>query len=116
MIDWHDSEGLNVLADKNIELAMAYSEARNDFADAKYALDIILSNAYATKEIDSKVAYEKALLLLMPGEKKKEVEQYYRVLLASESRYKGLERVIEANKDKLVLAMSLQKNQAKETK
>lgn len=110
--DWNDSQELSKYANNTIQLANKYHMSRKKWADAKFALDMILASKYANNTIERKIAYEKALLIIVSGGDK-EIEEYYQIYVTEEANYKGFERVLRAHEGKISLSQSLIKNQVR---
>ena len=95
------------IAEKNSELANTYAKSRVKAANAAFALDVLVGKAYLDGDIDTKMAYEKAILnIACLNETNKEL---YKEYLLNNAEYKGLEKIIEANRDQIVLAESKMK-------
>ena len=73
---------------------------------------MILATKYKNDKIERKLAYEKALLLIVAdgGEAEKEL---YRDFVIEEANYKALERILKAHEAKISLSQSLIKNQVR---
>lgn len=110
MIDFQDSRALMELGNKNIELAKLYENIKKDHSEAQIYFDLKLAAAYHGSLLETKIAYEKAILLLVENE---EDIAIYRKLRTSEHRAKSLEKTMNANSEKLMLCMSLIKNKQK---
>ena len=105
MSEQQNFDNLNAIADNNIRLSEQYRVARFAAGKAKYALDAILASKYSKGSIDLKIAYGKAIILLCS--ESEECLEYYKTYILERAKYKALERVIEANKDKLSINQSI---------
>lgn len=118
-VDWNDSTTLSNRANEIIQLANEYRKTRKLYADAKFFLDIRLAIKYKNKTLNRKLSYEKALIMLCEDSIGQEDEDVvltaYKDFIEKEADYKGLERVIEANQNRLSLCQSLIKNQVRNT-
>lgn len=115
VVDWNDSKKLNVQANEAIKTANQYRIARQNCAEAKIALDMLLVKAYQDRKIEKKPAYEKAMLLVIGlyvgTDSEEEVARYYKNYVREEANYKSLEKLLDAQQSKISLCQSLIKNQ-----
>jgi len=109
MIDFQDSNELMTLANKNIELSKEYAEIKRDQGTAQVYFGLKLANLYKEGG-ETKTAYDKIILTLIISE---EDNKKYRELIMSEYHAKALEKIMNANSEKLMLSMSLIKNKQK---
>lgn len=112
MTDWDDSGKMDQFALETIKFAELYHNARTGHAQAKIAINAILASKYLKKEMEVKLAYEKALIMLV-AESGEEVKGYYESMLQNEAEYKGLEKILEARQARISLSQSLIKNKVK---
>ena len=110
MIDFCDSKDLIELANKNIELSKLCETVKRDHSEAQIYFDIKLAKFYQKELIETKIAYEKAVLLLVIGP---EDEVMYKKLVTAQHHAKAVEKIMNANSEKLMLSMSLIKNKQK---
>lgn len=98
------------IAEKNSELAEIYAKIRLEAAEASFALDILVGEAYLNEELSEKLAYDKAVILMAC--KNKENKKLYEDFILKTAQYRGLEKVIEANMAQITLEQSKMKYQA----
>ncbi len=110
MLDDLELARIGDIARKNIENAQDYAKQRMKAAKAKHELDALIASGYVTGELDHKMAYEKAMVLI--GNEHKEAWKEYCQATAS---FKGLEKVIEANQSQIMLAQSMMKYENENT-
>ena len=114
MFDFNDAEQIQKLSCDLVAFAKEYATARNKEAEAKFKINILLSaNFDKLREKKSNVGHEIALVMLI--ELVPEAKDHYKEMLYWEGRYKGLEKILDAMNSQLILAMSLIKNQQKES-
>lgn len=107
-MDALQAKELHELADKQIELAQQYSEARTKAGEAKKDLDILLAAVFsAIRQKKANAGYETSLIILM--EDNKIARELYEEMVSNTAKYKGLERLIEAYQGKISLAQSVMK-------
>lgn len=117
-MDWNDSKLLSDQANETIRIANEYRSVRKQWADAKLLLDCELALKYASNEVPTKLAYEKALVLIYQEaftSGKQEIVKAYKDYVRMEADYKGLEKVLDANQNRISLCQSLIKNQIRNT-
>lgn len=112
-IDYQDSKALWAFALKNCEIAEQYQDARAMHASALKNLKLSLAREYKAKQIDPKIAEEKAYLIM--AEKDDSIRDMLRKLIEQRSIYKGLEKLMEARAAAISFNQSLIKNEARHT-
>ena len=110
MIDFQDSKELVEIANKNIELSKLYETVKRDHSESQIYFDLKLAGFYRKELIETKIAYEKAILLLVIAP---EDETMYKKLITAQHHAKSIEKIMNANSEKLMLSMSLIKNKQK---
>lgn len=107
-MDVHKAVELSVLADKQIQLANNYCEARQKAGSAKSDLDILLAAELCNiRGRKSNVGYEMAVLMLM--ETNQAAQDLHKEIETQTAKYKSLEKMIEAVKTKILLEQSIMK-------
>ncbi len=106
--DINDEADLKTHCADSERIADDYKQACSDFAEAKLRLDGVLVKAWASEEIKSSTAYEKALPMI--ADKSKEAKKDYETYVRNELLIKGLEKVLETRSQSVMLHMSLIKN------
>jgi hypothetical protein len=107
-IDWTDSNELFRFAVGTIKIAEEYQKARKLFAISRKTLKIGLVTAYKNKRIETRIAEDKAYLLMAYDQP--EMKAALSDLIDYEQEYKGLEKVLETRQAAVSLAQSLIKN------
>src|SRR3990167_6144803 len=99
------------LTDSLILDAEAYKNARLAAGEAKKELEILLASKYLSdfRKEKKNLGYEMALLLLLEHEPS--ARETYEQFIREESKYKGLEKIIEAKQTKISFLQSLLKYQ-----
>ena len=96
------------LADELIETAKEYSQARERAGKAERELNIFLvGNLSTIREKKPNIGYDMAVLMLLEIEP--EAKSIYTEYKHFESKYKGLEKILEAIKSKISLVQSQMK-------
>ena len=91
MIDFCDSKDLMELANKNIELSRLYETVKRDHSEAQIYFDLKLARFYQKEMIETKIAYEKAVLLLIITP---EDEDMYEKLVKAQHHAKAVEKIM----------------------
>lgn len=113
MIDYTDANELFKFSFDNVDLAKKYKEARQKYAQAKFALHVALAKAYREGKIPQSTAMDKALLILAEGDSKQRSNYSDHILRYEE--FRGLEALLKAREGHISLAQSLIKNQKQNT-
>lgn len=108
--DINDENALKSHCAESEKIADQYKQACLDFAEAKLRLDGLLVKAWASEEIKSSTAYEKALPMI--ADKSKEAKKDYETYVKCELLIKGLEKVLDTRSQTVMLHQSLMKNRA----
>ena len=96
------------LADELIETAKEYSQARERAGKAERELNILLvGNLSAIRDKKPNIGYDMAILMLLEIEP--EAKSIYTEYKHFESKYKGLEKILEALKSKISYIQSVLK-------
>ncbi len=111
-LDYSDTKELFRFATETVTLAEEYKTSRVRYGSAKRYLNQQLAKAYDAGSVETKMSYEKSLLLL--SEQTGELKLAYKALTEEEENYKGMERVIEARQSVVSLAQSLCKFNTKQ--
>lgn len=99
---------LSQVANKQIEIAQEYSAARNKAGVAEYQLKLILASKLSELRVGRKnLGIEMALLMLM--ETDQVARGLYEEWMASEAKYKGLEKILDSYSSKLITEQALMK-------
>lgn len=109
-IDWTDSNNLFTFGVTTVRIAEHYQQARKTFAANLKCLKLALARAYQSREIERKLAEDKAYLVL--AEWNDEYRDALKNMIDAENEYKGLEKVLETRQAVMSLAQSLIKNRA----
>jgi len=104
-LDYSDSKELFNFAKENVGLAEEYRRSRSRYGSAKRFLNIKLAEGYKNGTIDTKMAQEKAIMLLTQDDYKCTIA--YEAVVKEEEAYKGMEQVIKAREHVVSLAQSL---------
>ena len=107
MIDIKEQQRLNEILVQNSKNAQEYANARELCAKAKYKIDVLIGAKYLENELNNRVAYDKAFIIVAC--ESEENKAIYREFIEHQSRYKGLEKIIEANADQVRWAQSKMK-------
>ena len=94
--------------DKQLELSIQYEIERKRHGTAKAQLDILLAKKildYADKK--KNIGYDMALLFLMA--QSDEAKVLYKKMVEADDNYKGLEKLLDAYKTKIMSTQSIMK-------
>lgn len=107
-MDIHKALELSKLADHQIALSQEYAEEREKAGKAKCDLEIMLTAKLGEiRKSKPNVGYDLAILMLI--EIDFEAKFIYQDMCLATSRYKGLEKLIEAHQSKISLEQSIMK-------
>ncbi|MFA5048565.1 MAG: hypothetical protein WC516_06095 [Patescibacteria group bacterium] len=108
MADYYDEEVLRDYADKTVQIAESYKDARIAYGNALIKMKIELVKAFKSKEIKDTIAEDKAYLLLVGN--KPELQDVFEQMILKEQEYKGLEKVLNARTQNTSQEQSFIKN------
>lgn len=109
-LDFNDHIKVWAISIKLNEQSEEYAKARKFYGEAKYEFDIALAAALPNlRQKKSNIGIETAQIMILEGENEY-IRDLYRDLIERENHYKGLEKIIDALKTQITLAMSLIKN------
>lgn len=104
-----NTQEINVVIHTVGRLSEEYSTARRSSVKARVDFEILLVSRMAEFRAESKGrGYDMSCLRLLEGDE--EAQGLYRVWKEEESRYKGLERIIEANREKIMWGKKIMDN------
>lgn len=115
-MDNDDSKHLIDLAEENIKIAKEYYKARKEYAEAKLYLDLQIALEMPLLQAKRKnIGYDMAILSIVEIKgNSDECRGYYETLIKQKSKYKGLEKVMNAISNRISLGQSLIKNKIQE--
>ena len=97
-----------LIADKQIEIAKQYEEARRKSGEAEGDLKLILtSRLKELRGTKKNIGVEMAILMLM--EENATAQKLYKDWVTWESKYKGLEKLLDAYASKLITEQAIMK-------
>lgn len=103
-MDYHD---LEEAVEKMEVLSERYAESRAKSTEAKLKFDYILASRLPEfMRLKKNIGYDTARLLLL-SEQDDEVKEYDRSYHTNEAGYKGLEKILEAIREKVQLGKKL---------
>lgn len=109
-MDIYQAQEMVKLADELIKVSRMYEDSRDKAGKAKSSLDIILSTKLdIIRESKPNIGYDMAMLMLINLDIS--CREMYKEMIEETSKYKGLERIIEALKTKISLGQSVMKYQ-----
>jgi len=111
-MDNDDGKNLEALADSNISAANEYLKARMKYAEAKLFLDLKLATELPVlRKKRSNIGYDMAIIMLVENNPLSvEIRAYYEDYVKYENRYKGLDKIINAQSSRVSVGQSIIKN------